>query len=233
MPPLQPARLPGAGKPASQPNILLLMPDQWRWDWDGMHEAKLRVPHIASLQGLGTSFPHGATAPSPLCAPSRACLASLREYDEAGVANNLESDYPVDKHPTYFSALQHAGYHTMVAGKDDLTKKSRLGSVLGRRNFNAKRTYNAEDLGFSDSRRCLGKRDVFHAFPKPGDPYGHWLSSRTINGHNAFDVNAACLNFPGSDPKLCKDRRSHPQGMYQDDWTADQAVELLQAAPTD
>ena len=233
MPPLQPARLPGAAEPASQPNILLLMPDQWRWDWDGMHEAKLRVPHIASLQGLGTSFPHGATAPSPLCAPSRACLASLREYDEAGVANNLESDYPVDKHPTYFSALQHAGYHTMVAGKDDLTKKSRLGSVLGRRNFNAKRTYNAEGLGFSDSRRCLGKRDVFHAFPKPGDPYGHWLSSRTINGHNAFDVNAACLNFPGSDPKLCKDRRSHPQGMYQDDWTADQAVELLQAAPTD
>ena len=233
MPPLQPARLPGAAEPASQPNILLLMPDQWRWDWDGMHEAKLRVPHMASLQGLGTSFPHGATAPAPLCAPSRACLASLREYDEAGVANNLESDYPVDKHPTYFSALQHAGYHTMVAGKDDLTKKSRLGSILGRRNFNAKRTYNAEDLGFSDSRRCLGKRDVFHAFPKPGDPYGHWLSSRTINGHNAFDVNAACLNFPGSDPKLCKDRKSHPQGMYQDDWTAGQAVELLQAAPTD
>ena len=233
MPPLQPAQLPGAAERASQPNILLLMPDQWRWDWDGTHEAKLRVPHMASLQGLGTSFPYGATAPAPLCAPSRACFASLREYDEAGVANNLESDYPVDKQPTYFSALQDAGYHTMVAGKDDLTKKSRLGAMLGRRNFNARRTYNAEDLGFSDSRRCLGKRDVFHAFPKPGDPYGHFLSRRTIDGHNAFDVNAACLNFPGSDPKLCKSRNSHPQAMYQDDWTAGHAVELLQAAPAD
>ena len=234
MPPLQPAPLGGdAAKHGSQPNILLLMPDQWRWDWDGAHEAKLRVPHLASLQRLGTSFPQGATVPSPVCAPSRACFASLREYDDAGVANNLESDYPVDKQPTYFSALQDAGYHTMVAGKDDLTKKTRLGSTLGRHNFNAKSTYNADHLGFSDSRRCLGKRDVFHAFPKPGDPFGHFLSTRTVNGHNAFDVNAACLNFPGSDPKLCKDRKSHPQAMYQDDWTADQAVELLENAPTD
>ena len=234
MPPLQPVPLGGdAAKHGSQPNILLLMPDQWRWDWDGAHEAKLRVPHLASLQRLGTSFPQGATVPSPVCAPSRACFASLREYDDAGVANNLESDYPVDKHPTYFSALQDAGYHTMVAGKDDLTKKTRLGSTLGRHNFNAKSTYNADHLGFSDSRRCLGKRDVFHAFPKPGDPFGHFLSTRTVNGHNAFDVNAACLNFPGSDPKLCKDRKSHPQAMYQDDWTADQAVELLENAPTD
>ena len=202
-------------------------------DWDGAHEAKLHVPHLESLRAAGTSFPQGATVPAPVCAPSRACFASLREYDYAGVANNLDSDYPAGTLPTYFSALQDAGYHTMVAGKDDLTKKTRLGATLGRLNLNARSTYNAETLGFSESRRCLGKRDVFHAFPKPGDPYGQFLAAHTVNGHNAFDVNAACLNFPRSDKELCKNRTSHPQMMYQDDWTAGQAVELLDNAPAD
>merc|ERR1711871_140819 len=64
-----------------RPNILLLMPDQWRWDWDGLTHPNagdappVHLPHIDRLRQLGTTFPRGAVVPSPLCAPSRAAMA--------------------------------------------------------------------------------------------------------------------------------------------------------------
>ena len=79
---------------AARPNILLLMPDQWRWDWDGLSHPNagqappIKVPHMNRLRSLGTTFPRGGVVPSPLCAPSRAAMSSLREYDHAGVATN-------------------------------------------------------------------------------------------------------------------------------------------------
>ena len=234
--PLQPQQLSHAG--SSRPNILLLMPDQWRWDWDGAHEAALRMPHLAALRASGTSFPQGATVPSPLCAPSRACMVSLREYDEAGVPDNHLNDYPAEEIPTYFSSLKAAGYHTMAAGKDDLTKHSRLGWRLGKNIESASGTYLADTLGFSDSRRYLGKIDVVSKYPEPSDPFGYYLKSKHVklgNGTtvNAFDAHAACLGVVGTDPKLCKDASSYPQELYEDDWTAAQAVELLEHAPDD
>ena len=80
--------------PPRRPNILLLMPDQWRWDWDGTahpHTGKLpplSLPNIDGLRSAGTAFPRGAAVPAVVCAPSRSCMASLREYDEAGTATN-------------------------------------------------------------------------------------------------------------------------------------------------
>ena len=223
---------------SARPNVLLLMPDQWRWDWDGAHEAALHMPHLAALRASGTSFPHGATVPSPLCAPSRASMASLREYDEAGVPDNHLNDYPADEIPTYFSLLKAAGYHTMAAGKDDLTKHSRLGWHLGKSVDDASKTYLADQLGFSDSRRYLGKIDVVSKYPEPTDPFGYYLKSKHVtlgNGTtvNAFDAHAACLGVAGTDPKLCKDASAYPQELYEDDWTAAQAAELLKRAPAD
>lgn len=221
---------------ASKPNFILLMPDQWRWDWDGAHEAALHMPHLADLRASGSSFPLGATVPSPLCAPSRACMTSLREYDDAGVPTNHLNDYPADEIPTYFSSLRDAGYHTMAAGKDDLTKHSRLGWHLGKSVLNAGGTYLANALGFSDSRRFLGKLDVVSKYPEPSDPFGYYLNSRSVtlaNGTkiNAFDAHAACLGVDGTDHNLCKGASSYPQELYEDDWTAAQAVELLELAP--
>ena len=223
---------------SARPNVLLLMPDQWRWDWDGAHEAALHMPHLAALRASGTSFPHGATVPSPLCAPSRASMASLREYDEAGVPDNHLNDYPADEILTYFSLLKAAGYHTMAAGKDDLTKHSRLGWHLGKSVDDASKTYLADQLGFSDSRRYLGKIDVVSKYPEPTDPFGYYLKSKHVtlgNGTtvNAFDAHAACLGVAGTDPKLCKDASAYPQELYEDDWTAAQAAELLKRAPAD
>ena len=154
---------------ASRPNVLLLMPDQWRWDWDGRPHPHavpptLKLPHIQRLRDSGTTFPWGASVPAVVCAPSRSCMASLREYDRAGVATNSANDYDVSI-PTYFSALQDVGYHTMTTGKDDLTKASQLGYRKGHNTRNTSATYHAKELGFSDSIRYSGKDDVSRQRP--------------------------------------------------------------------
>ena len=97
---------------AKRPNVLLLMPAQWRSDWDGLHNDNgsaipLNLPHLRALQNTGTRFTQ-AYVPAVVCAPSRSCMASLREYDHAGTATNGANDYDVTI-PTYFSALQDAG----------------------------------------------------------------------------------------------------------------------------
>lgn len=81
---------------AARPNILLLFPDQWRWDWtpeNSALSAGLPMPTLDALRFAGTHF-RKAFVPSPLCAPSRACLASGREYDAAGVRTFTRAPRP-------------------------------------------------------------------------------------------------------------------------------------------
>jgi arylsulfatase len=83
----------------ARPNILLLFPDQWRWDWaSNLYSVPLHMPTFDALTAVGVRFAQ-AYVPSPLCAPSRACLASGREYDEAGVPDNFSNDYPLNGAP--------------------------------------------------------------------------------------------------------------------------------------
>lgn len=218
------------------------MPEQWRWDWDGLPHAHtswappLHLPHIDHLRALGTTFPRGGVVPAPVCAPSRSCMASLREYDHAGTATNSANDFKAGSIPTYFSVLQQAGYHTMTTGKDDLTKASQLGYYKGHDTHNASSTYHARALGFSDSIRFSGKDDVVSTYPKAHEPYGYHLHSRRVRLANGTEINAlrahhACLG-KGHEPELCE-RSTYPSELYEDDWTAAQAVELLTRAPAD
>lgn len=50
----------------------------------------------------GTLFANAFVA-APVCAPSRSCLASGREYDRAGVACNFCNDFPVSTEKTWVS----------------------------------------------------------------------------------------------------------------------------------
>ena len=218
---------------SAQPNILLLMPDQWRWDWDGAahaHTAQptLKLPNIQRLRDGGTSFPRGAIVPAPVCAPSRSCMASLREYDHAGTATNGANDFRAGSIPTYFSALQDAGYHTMTTGKDDLTKATQLGYKLGHDTRNASDTYHAAALGFSDSIRFSGKMDVLSSYPRPHEAYGYHLNESVVHladgtAVNAFRAHRACLGgAKAAEAALCE-RSSFLAALYEDDWTARQA----------
>ena len=117
---------------------LLLFPDQWRYDWDGFPRDNqpdipgpmLKVPTTRKVAAAGTRFTT-AYVPAPVCAPSRSCLASGREYGsteangELGNWSNVLSngyDYPVNQ-TTFYDVLRARGYHVMTTGKDDLTSK--------------------------------------------------------------------------------------------------------------
>jgi len=225
-----------AAASAAQPNILLLMPDQWRYDWDGLHddngqEIPMVLPNLRALQEGGTRFTQ-AYVPAVVCAPSRSCMASLREYDKAGTATNGANDFNVEI-PTYFSALQRAGYHTMSTGKDDLTKKTQLGYHLGLDTSNASNTYHQKELGFSDAIRYSGKEDVVQG-TRPHEGYGYFLSNRTVKLESGSEINAytAHKDCIHGDRKLC-DASSYPQELYEDDWTAQNAIKLINRAPSD
>lgn len=62
---------------ADQPNILILLPDEWRWDWAGF-DGNVETPIINGLAAGGVRFSHAVT-PTPLCDPARASLALGRE----------------------------------------------------------------------------------------------------------------------------------------------------------
>jgi arylsulfatase A-like enzyme len=110
--------VPALGQPRPEgqrrPNILFLFPDQHRPDWvQGSPGIPVPTPNLSRLAALGTRFDRTLAA-SPVCAPSRACLASGREYDRCGVVGNGKS-YPLDQ-STFFRQLRDSGYHTMTCG---------------------------------------------------------------------------------------------------------------------
>uniref|UniRef100_A0A7S4M1C3 Sulfatase N-terminal domain-containing protein n=1 Tax=Prymnesium polylepis TaxID=72548 RepID=A0A7S4M1C3_9EUKA len=122
----------------------------------------------------------------------------------------------------------------MTTGKDDLTKATSLGYNLGYDTRNASATYHAAALGFSDSIRFEGKENVINTYPTPHEPYGYHLNASEVplaNGSrvNAFRAHRACL-IGGPDSDLCQ-RDTYPADLYEDDWTAAQAVSLLERAP--
>lgn len=144
---------------------------------------------------------------APVCAPSRSCLASAREYDAAGVMSNFANDYPVNQ-TTFYAVLRANGYvnwhrghasrragtprihcflrgfsyHTMTTGKDDLTKASQLGSKIGYPGCPNCRDgdgqYHLKELGFSDALRYSGKMDVVDQ-PNPHEMYGKLFLQQT------------------------------------------------------
>ena len=238
-----------------------MFPDELRYDWGGLHNnpyvsegsLPIRLPNIDGLAERGVRFTR-AVVPAPVCAPSRACLASGREYDTAGQGENGESVAPsrdgtfdVAQIPTFYQALQQAGYWTMVTGRDDLTKRTGPG-LHGQ--------YHTQALGFNDSARCGGSVDATWgecsgedngAAPCAGafsnessrhatihEPYGAWLATQPVpaavakqyNVSNYFELDFqryAELNRRGGYDSVhwyaIPDTLPFEQAAYQDDWT--------------
>ena len=77
-----------------------------------------------------------------------------------------------------YRTLQDNGYHTMVTGKDDLSKTSGVG-LDG--------SINAAELGFSAWSRTLGKPTALNG-ESPKDPYGVALQAAGLytQGHQCY-----------------------------------------------
>jgi arylsulfatase len=208
------AGLEGAA-PARRPNILLLFPDQHRFDWTGANPAlPLRTPHLDALAKRGTTFTR-AVVPSPVCAPSRACLAAGKEYGRCRVPNN-KHDYPLDQ-PTYYSLLRESGYHVAGCGKFDLHKATADWGLDGKRLL--------REWGFSDGIDNAGKRDAVRSGEaEPKDPYMAYLHRRGLAARHAADFRSR-KNYASTFPTPL------PDDAYCDNWLARNGLDLLRRVP--
>ena len=222
-----------------QPNILLLFPDEWRFDWDGLRNSSeatddLNVPNLRTYASKGTRFEH-AYVPAPVCSPSRSCLAAGREFDKAGVPSNFANDYPINQ-TTFYTQLQRAGYWTMMTGKDDLTKATQLGSRVGQ--YLPYGGYHMKEMGIDDGIRHSGKDDVIDQYPVPHEAYGYFLHNQTLqnpngsSGVNAFDAHYDCMKRRHASGSLCNADTFLPE-FYEDNWVGANAVALLKRKPKD
>ena len=224
-----------AGASARPPNLLFLFPDQYRGDWmPGLHDdiLPLRMPTLRSLAANGTRFTN-AYVPSPLCAPSRASLAAGREYDQNGGVTNNGQNFNLSL-ITFMTLLKNGGYHTMISGKDDLTKATGPGP-LG--------SFNAAALGFIDYERCDGKGDVVNR-GVPTEPYGITCALHNTTLPNGTSVtlwdilttvdNDCCVPLPdgGSNGEDCPIASAIPDTFYEDNWVTSNALKLLDRKPT-
>ena len=155
---------------ADQTNILFFFPDQQRPDWLGFNsDLPLRTPNLDRLAAEGMRFNH-AYSTSPLCAPSRASVASGRHYDHCGVRNNGQ-DYPLDQ-PTYYQALRDAGYRVAGVGKFDLHKNTSDPANL---DWHLDGSRLIEEWGFTEGIDNEGKMDGSMSYSAAGGPKGPYL----------------------------------------------------------
>ncbi|MEO0514247.1 MAG: arylsulfatase [Planctomycetota bacterium] len=98
------------------PNILVLLPDQWRADglsWLG--HSVVDTPCIDQIASEGTTFTR-AYSNCPVCIPARACLMtgqSPNTVGRFGYRDGIRWNYD----PSLVTVLRNAGYQTMLSGK--------------------------------------------------------------------------------------------------------------------
>jgi arylsulfatase A-like enzyme len=200
---------------ARRPNILLLFPDQHRFDWDGAHAGiPVRTPNLDGLRKRGVAFTKAIVA-SPVCAPSRACLAAGKEYEQCRVAGN-NFDFPLDQ-TTYYRLLRDSGYHVAGCGKLDLHKKTEDWGLDGKRCLT--------EWGFSDGIDNEGKRDAVRSGAiEPKGPYMAYLHKRGLAQAHVEDFKKrreASATFP----------TPLPEEAYCDNWLANNGLELMRRIP--
>jgi arylsulfatase len=211
--------------PAPRPNILLFFPDQFRFDWvtGNLNNIPVYTPNLRRLTEAGVSF-RRAIVPSPLCAPSRACLASGKAYERCGVPSN-GVDYPLAER-TVYSLLRDHGYYVAGCGKLDLHKATQDWGLDGKRLL--------KQWGFSDGIDNAGKIDAVHSGAAvPHDPYMAYLHRRGLAAEHVADFEKRMGGGPGGCPKI--DSATFPtplpEDAYCDNWLANNGLELMKQFP--
>ena len=99
----------------TQPNVVLIMADQHRWDFVGYQDAgATHTPRLDQIAAQGALF-RSAYCTSPLCCPSRAAIASGRYGMNSGCFTNLHQLPPGT--PGFVQQFRQAGYRTCAIGK--------------------------------------------------------------------------------------------------------------------
>jgi arylsulfatase len=99
---------------ADQPNFLVVMSDQHRPDALGSVTPAVETPTLDALAARGVRFEEAYTT-SPLCGPARMSFLTGLYPHNTGILQNGGWQPAAD--PTFFQALQDAGYYTAHVGK--------------------------------------------------------------------------------------------------------------------
>lgn len=212
-----------------RPNFLFLFPDQLRFDWLENAALPVHTPNLDALVARGTRFAKAYSA-SPVCAPSRACLACGRNYDQCGVPSN-GANYPLAQ-DTYYHRLQAAGYYVGACGKLDLNKADFDQGLDGRKHM--------ADWGFSDMVNCGGKGDAVHGWQKTRTPHEPYMAYLLGLGGGIADAYAADIASRGGGHSSAPDAaqgyaKTDPSPLsdeaYEDNWIGRSGLGLLERFP--
>lgn len=218
---------------SDRPNILFLFSDQQRADWTEMNpRIPVRTPHLRALANRGVRFTN-AICPSPLCAPSRACLAAGLSYDRIGVQDNGML-FPAGQ-ATYHRRLRdEAGYHVMGAGKFhigcNITAAEEFCGGLNGREL-------PRDWGFSaglfnaSKNQCVIKAE---RLGRPWDPYMSYLREQGWMETHIEDYRRRTWEWEANpDFWTATFPTQLPNEVYFDNWITRNGLSLLDRAPTD
>ena len=189
-----------------KPNILFFFPDQFRYDWTSMNPVMPDItPNLKKLADNGVCF-SSAVCPSPLCAPSRACLVSGKQYEKCRVRSNGEP-YPIDETSFYKLLRDSAGYHVLGCGKFDLDKPGMNWGIDGKHKREGIPSL-LDVWGFTDGIDNAGKGDGLSASKKNiPEPYYAYLREQGLIGKPLSDE------------------------AYGDNWIGRNGLKLLQGVP--
>jgi arylsulfatase A-like enzyme len=198
----------------------------------------VRTPVLDALCKRGVNF-RNAICPSPICGPSRACLASGYDYDRAGVRNNGDSSSP--EAPNFYRQLRDAGYQVMTCGKLDLLKGEPDWGPDGQHAING--PSRLKQLGFTGGLDSAGKHAAIFAYRDGfAEPYFRFLKERGLAETHFNDFAArrslalgpAALDHPGAGPNYLNTGITDlPDDAYSDNWIGACGLSLIEEAPPD
>jgi arylsulfatase A-like enzyme len=219
-----------------RPNILVFMPDQLRADWFGPgNRVGARTPNIDALIARGVNFTR-AICPSPLCGPSRACIATGLEYDRNPVPTNAFSI--AIEGPNLYRQLARAGYQVLTCGKVDLLKGELDWGRDGQHAEGGSSRLAA--LGFTGGLDSAGKHATMMAYNASRDePYLCFLRDRGLAEayvedmklRRSYALGKDRISHPGAGPNyVYTDPNRLPDDAYQDNWIGQCGLDILQKA---
>ncbi len=206
-----------------RPNLLLLLPDQHRWDFNPWNtQVPVQMPNLAQLAAHGVRFDQ-AIANCPLCAPARASLASGRSYGRCGVVDNRQ-DFPLDL-PTFYQSLQASGYEVCGTGKFDLHKTTPRWNLDGSRLLS--------EWGFTRGIDNEGKRDGERTYTAhgPQGPYLAYLASLGLADAHSEDFSKRGVVGTSGDSMGETFPTPLPDHAYCDNWIASNTIDVLSQLP--
>lgn len=211
-----------------RPNVLFVMSDQHRHDWMGCAGlGAVETPNLDALASRGVRFTQ-ATCNSPLCAPTRAALATGLRPPRCHVLDNA---YSLDLEAwNVYQHLRRYGYRTALFGKLDLHKPQMYNGVHG----DLPVVY---QLGFTDPFEAEGKQHAAQEvyLHRDGErvrlslgPYQHHLQAKGL-----LEAFSADYEWRYTQHEHYAEPSVLPLEDYEDHWIGQKACDYLRGLGDD